>query len=143
MSERLQGRLSSHLVARGLGLAVGLALLAWAVPAAAQLPALGGCEQAALTAAELPQVEGDITPVLMAKPDRGSIGDDDEVTAQYCYWRELVDCGGCTYHFSCQLWYGWDNRFGKECIGRRVEYCDGHPTGNEVPVLELQCGCNP
>lgn len=65
----------------------------------------------------------------------------DNPAFEYCYFRELVSCGSCSYHTDCLLWYGWSNRFGEECIGRRVEYCDGHPTGLEYPVAELRCGC--
>jgi len=84
----------------------------------------------------------DLTPVLISKEDVTPAPSDDVGSPfEYCYLRELVSCSACSYHTDCLLWYGWDNRYGEECIGRRVEYCDGHPTGIEYPVLELRCGC--
>ena len=144
MSETIRRALSSSRGAAVVCLGVALLLVVAAVPAAAQVAQRGDCLPAARPdAAPSPTIASMVIP-LMEEPaytSKGEVGDG--VNAQYCYWRWLADCGSCFYHFSCWLWYGSANENGKECIGRQVEYCDGHPTGNEVPVYELQCGCTP
>jgi len=129
---------------RILGLAVLLLVVGAASAAGAQLPIPGDCAPAALPdGAPTPTIATMVIPLLEEPAATPTASIDDGVNAQYCYWRELTSCGSCAYYFTCWLWYGSANQYGRECIGRRVEYCDGHPTGNEVPVLELQCGCSP
>lgn len=142
MNEKVRACLSHHAALGALFL--GLALLTTlAVPAGAQVPGPGGCAFANLPDAAPTPTIATLTIPLLEQSASSKPGVDDEVNAQYCYWRWLADCGDCVYQFSCWLWYGSENQYGKECIGRKVEYCDGHPTGIEVPVFEIQCGCNP
>jgi len=144
MSARVRDCLSNHPVTTALGLGVALLIVVAALPAGAQLPARGNCQPSVLPdAAPAPTIATMVIPLLEEPAATPTASIDDGVTAQYCYWRWLADCGSCFYHFSCWLWYGSANENGKECIGRQVEYCDGHPTGNEVPVYEIQCGCTP
>lgn len=144
MSARVRAGLCRFRGVGVLSLGVALALVVSALPADAQVVPRGDCLPVVDTGgAPSPTIASMVIPLLEEPAYTAKSDLDDEVNAQYCYWRWLADCGSCFYHFSCWLWYGSANENGRECIGRQVEYCDGHPTGNEVPVYELQCGCTP
>lgn len=66
-------------------------------------------------------------------------GDYHNKGTDYCYWKYSTRNGKCKEYWTCKFYFGVKR--GWTVFGKMVEYCDGHPTGVEIPIDAIYCGC--